>query len=598
MLTMDHKTERMCAFSILKAMYEEKYNDFIDCYVPIVIHAFGNDQDYCEISAIIANLNEFFKLPDLSVKQVLDRAVQKGYIEKKEGKEEYRLKSDTITHFIDKYKEIKQRIKDLDEDMNRYAINCTPGYRFSISLLERIYLFIKNEGFLVNFRDISSIDASSIKVESSDEHYLWRYLHDSNRETSKTIHLQTFLQMTKGIILSSAFDWNDLRSIRVTNFRRTNIFLDANIIFSILEFHGDRFTSSTLKLLEYIKFFDFQVYVFDFTLEQICQVLRSYDPNINIPKEELEKPGVINVLKKKERDKNYVEHYIKNIHLELEKYNIKIYKTDIGLKHSQTATNKQLADFIELYEGAFSLCKPKYPVESAHFNKQHDLAVIMMIQNLRGPTPAPFDDSRAIFLTSDLGLVEFNHRCMQRINEDDLAEVIADTALTSVLCILRKGGEDTILDVDRIITAYAQNLFVKREVWDKFEEVYGELSKKEEYKIENLPHLFFLNIASILTEFTKKDIAKITPEFFDSRRRRACEEMQKLTTKEDELKKMITRHEDEIGDLKGSINSMQTQLTKSTDTNTKSQKTIKILKCAIFVLIILCIAFFLYFLRK
>jgi hypothetical protein len=122
--------------------------------------------------------------------------------------------------------------------------------------------------------DATRDDVWSSKALKAYEAELVRYCEES--EDRKPAIYGTLREVVCGSIISSTLGSQSLAEAS-KEFKRTTLFLDSNFMFSLLGLHDPHFSKPAQELFSLAKEagrFDFRV--FDFTVEEMVQVLKAY----------------------------------------------------------------------------------------------------------------------------------------------------------------------------------------------------------------------------------------------------------------------------------------------------------------------------------
>lgn len=593
---MDKKTiERLCSYSMVKSLYEYGYNDYLDCLVPIVIQVFP-DEGFADMDFIQRELDTFFPIQTLMLQQIFTKALEENLLvaqaiqppnkqNKNKKNVEYRLSQKAKHYFYNERKQIQKRIKALTKDIEKFFINKLyhPGLD-KRNLVSTIQTFIDNCGFLCTLGGSSVIDVNdAIKIESRDMELILQYLQKTRHENIEHIH--TFLEVVMGYIIAMSLEWTDLASVNTVAFRNCILFLDTNFTFSVLKLHGPQIRTPIIELFNETIYFDFKPKIFDFTLQQIRNVLQNYSEDKvsdEITENELKEGSVYEILKHEWKwGKKHVKDYADNLENILQDKGIEIYDTGLNLINNHPPGDNQLAELFDIYGELFAKRKFKYPSNSNSFGKQHDIAAIKMIQDLRGG-PVIFDNPKAFFLTSDRKLVEFNQYDMIREEKGTLPEVVLDTRFESMLWVLGKGKSNINFSIDTIVAAYSKNPLIKSKVWERFLVIFKKMMDDDNINPANLPHLFYANIGNMLNEFSDKNISGLTKGFVQTR----ISESQK---REDSQKEQREALGSLLEEQKAGLNSLQLEFSLLQKENTEIKGIISKRTKIIGVLVILLI---------
>jgi len=141
--------------------------------------------------------------------------------------------------------------------------------------------------------------------------------------------------------------------------------------------------------------------------------------------------------------KNRLEENIKEL-------GIIIKKTDINLKDYPISRSSR--DSI----GKYKPDQPRLP-------QSHDLAAIDLIKKLRNEEVDRIDKSKAIFLTADQRLFDYNYLEMGHKENQTVPEVFVDRLLTNILWLMEPSSD---VSLESLIATCSRDVFIKRNVWE------------------------------------------------------------------------------------------------------------------------------------
>lgn len=511
---------RMTSYSILKSMHDHGFEKYADCFVPVVVQALSKRETATE-KEIQAELDSFFPMPLMTITKLLLRACQKEYVNV-ETKEVDGNNIDVYSINIEKTKElilqpdrVEKDISSFIKDVEKYFRN--NNFKADRSVLQIVESFLDDAGILSNITNAYHVIESGINVEKNDIKSFIGYL----RANKTTKHIGTFQEIVKGSVVARALAWTDLDSVNYHAFRKCEVFMDTNCLFSLLGFHGKEKQEVMSELVTSIKFLDFRLRVFDFTLHQFETVLKSFDNEKVRMQAKINSifygyPSVYSVLLKRSWSKDKILDYINNLEKSLDRYEIKKYATNMQFQDNMVPEDHDLESICSIFGESFAKRKYRYPVESNNFGKLHDLAAIVMIKRLRNNEPVSMGDPKAIFLTSDNNLAKFNQFDMPH-DRYALPEIVLDTDFSALTWFLSKDETDVSFSLEMIISAYAQNTFINEVVWEQFIVVFNGLIQQEAIDVSKIPNIFFKNIQNDLCEMSDKDVPNLTNEFIKER---------------------------------------------------------------------------------
>ncbi len=461
------------------------------------------------------------------------------------------------------------------------------------SLIESIRQFLKEKGLSLNFNEVSDllnrfiqknidtliecINPSSRFATSIDQEgvgydrQLFNYIITA--EHQKPNEYKTLENMVLGSIISVLLyvdNPSEITEIRTKEFKDCQIYLDTNYVFSLLGFDVKEFTEPAEELFNLLKKQKFKTKVFDFTINEICKVINTYySESYKYPKT-IRVSSIYTSLKLKGWTKTQAREFIINIEQILQNKGITIEWTkEINL--DRYTPDERSKNFIEIY-------KPNQAV----FHRNHDLAAIAKIKEIRGKPVRRIEESKAIFLSSDYKLHKFNFIEEGHKKNATICEVVPDRLMTNILWLKNPTSK---LSLRTIIAAHSHGLFVNKLVWNRFYAILQKL--KQDGKIENghIATLFWHNyIEEVLLPIEENEANKITPAFvFDEiekatkLREKAIEEKIKLIkrTKDEEMTKKLRRKEIELEELTKEFKKKETEFAETLEkriTDVESRK--------------------------
>jgi len=537
-------------YALIKALYDEG-QDYIDSFWPFAVKVIPSGKSL-DSSFIQRDLRAKFNLevPLHVIEAILARAERRGYIrqerEKPTSATKYRLTNAGLNYAIklETDKEVDRRINALLESIRKFFDG--KGIPLDFDQIRELLLHFVHENidFLIECIN-PSISSREIAPQKSEGHekYLFEYIESADKQEPDNYKILENVVM--GSIISTLLyveEPEDITKIRTVKFSHCQIFLDTNFVFSILGLHMEEFNEPARELLDLIKKYDFDLKVFSFTLDEISRVLNSYY------REYYRYPTNVNVntlyssLKRKGWSKTDAREFIINIEQTLQQHGIAIgWMKDVNL-------NNYTSD-----EGLKNTIK-KYKPDQAGFHQNHDLAAIAKINELRGTTVRRIEDSKALFLTSDVRLSRFNLVEMGHRENGTICETILDRLLTNILWLK---NPDTKPPLKSIIAAHSRDLFVNRRVWDRFYEVLRQLKREGKITDDAISTLFWHSyVEDALRSIEEVEANKITPEFVleeiekaGKRREEAAEKkIEEIQKTKEEIEMELKRKEKEFSE--------------------------------------------------
>ncbi len=491
-------------YALIKSLYD-KGGDYVDSFWPFVIKVIPGNE-YVDTDCIRHHLEiqSGLRMPLYVLDTILKRARRKGYLDRKSKKYLLTEKGEDYLEHLETEKDVERRINSLLNDILVFFRK--RDLYLSIPEIKGIlFNFVqKNIEPLINY--LSPQSDIMLLTSLSRDHYielLIQYIQEA--EHSKPSQFKTFKEIVLGSLISTILfvekdKYSDINRIRTEKFKDCEVYLDSNFIFSLLGLHEEEFNKPAQELFELLKKFNFNIKVFEFTIEEMCKVIRGYLT------EQHKYPCTVHVdviysnLKRKGWSKADVYEFISNIEYKLEEKGISMVRTpDIDLRIYKPA-DESLRKLMEIY-------KPEQPI----FHQNHDLAAIEKIKSIRKRNVRKIEEAGAFFLTSDYKLSKFNLEEMGHRDKGTICEVIPDRLLTNVLWLK---NPEVNLSLNSIIAAHSQGLFVRKRVWDKFYEIVKKLRMEKRVDDGDISVLFYHGyIEDVLREIEEDEASVITEDF-------------------------------------------------------------------------------------
>ena len=493
-------------YALIKSLYDQG-QDYVDSFWPFAVKIFPADKKPLYLNSIQKNIGDNFSLiiPLHTLKTILNRAKERGYLIKNIKRKTYKLTEKGVD-YKDKFendKDVDRRINSLFNEIQRYEQS--KGVVLNIEEINKQFLLFifKNIGPLMEcFNPLSTNNEIENVGLNKFEKNLVNYFKIIDNE--KPEHYKTFQDIVLGAIIStiigSSSD-NELVDIKVRKFRKCQVFLDTNFIFSIMELEAPEFYLPAKELLALLKKFELDIKVFDFTINETCRVVGGYTNNQYMYPTSMKIDTLYSNLKRKGWKKTDAQNFIMNIESNL---------NNLGIQIQQLDKDIDLKNYIPQNE-KFNEYLLRYKPNQSPISRNHDLAAIEAIKNIRKKSVRKIENSIAFFLTSDNKLSRCNFIEMGHKENGTVCEVISDKLLTNILWLKNPTKE---ISLKSIISVYSQELFVKRRVWEKFYKIVSELKQEDKVKNEDISMLFYNSyIEEVLLEIDEDNIDSISREF-------------------------------------------------------------------------------------
>lgn len=449
-------SNKLYTYALIRCLYNEG-EDYIDSFWPLIVTVLPNEKKALTLQHIQAEIGKKYNLlvPIHSLQVIAKRATDKGYIERKSKK--FLLTDEGISYVsnLETEREAQRRINELLDEGQKY-ISANHKINFSREQIQNfLEKFIKENIDL--FEPLLNPLNNNVEIESkfsrNDEAALIEYFRYI--ESSKPTIFTTFKDIVFGSIISTIVYSNRINEAQ-NKFETIKIFFDTNFLLNLFGFGFEdekQPAQELFKLLKLNKNFDFRI--FDFTIEEITNVLKNYGKEINYYFDEIKINSLYSSMKAQGWTPAGVKEFIVNIEKKLWGLNIEIFPSSIDLKKFEPEKIER--------RSAINNYKP----DQGEKEQNHDLAAIQCINKIRQGHFKKIESCQAMFLTSDLKLAKFNYIEDNHKNKETICEVIPDRLLTNLLW-LKNPSTDSDAHLSSIISMHSRQLYVDKKVWKSF----------------------------------------------------------------------------------------------------------------------------------
>ncbi|WP_048144656.1 hypothetical protein [Methanothrix harundinacea] len=508
-------------YALIKAL-QQSGGDYVGSFTTYVIKCLKKDEYMSTVSIQKQIQDEFkFKIPIRIIEIILRKAERDGYVEFTEdeiGMGLYRLTEEGMQFPIifNNQKEVKKEVDALVEDLTKYIKYNSDLDAKEEEIYQSLLAFIgKNVDPIINYiEDPSKIDTKKPCTEEwcycQLDHTVEKLICDYIRLSNKGVeaHRETLRKMILGAIISLSFE-DKVSNKSDSEFANTTLYLDTNVLFSLLGLHYEEFDKPLQELFALIKQNKFKIKTFKFTVNEARRFLLKCASSPDIYHKPIKVNSICAYLKK-EKDMpsqeilelaSTLESKIESIGIEIES---KYHNIDIP---NYVPNDVELENDLQIYK--------KYQPDNA---RKHDIAAIEIIKEIRVQDKIfNIADSKAMFLTVDGVLSRFNY---ERDHQDgSIPEVIMDRLLVNTLWLK---DPNIYIPIELLIATCCRDVFIKRNVWRKFSKVVRELNDSKELDKHDFLTLYHLKYAeTILCGLDEKDTDMITDEFIKEKLKNA-----------------------------------------------------------------------------
>lgn len=555
-------------YSLIRSFYNaEEDGDYIDSFIPLVVTSFESETINYNISSMQRSVKDKFDfdIPQYSLEIIISRAKNKGYLTY-EHKQIYLTETGKkLRNTFLSDRDVERRINELISNALDY-VKKTGNVVNEENIKDYLFAFVRDNlrSFDVFLTEQSKApDISPAKFSKSlDQAMVEYFLHI---ERTNEAQFKTLQDIIAGSIISVSVYSKSISEIG-KKFENLSIYLDTNFVFSLLGLHHKEQCDPVLELYRLISESNpFHLKVFDFTINEIKSVLNGYKSAEKVYVSFIQTDSIYSSLKQKRWTRAEVVAFIAKLEETLLEKGISIVNTGIELDR-YAADEKQKEELLKV--------KEYKSIRGAN----HDLAAIEKIRGLRGCRTTRIENSKAIFLTSDLKLAKFNYN-LDHKSSMTVGEIITDRLFTNLLW-LKKPKNLQSISLSSIISAFKSGKLIHHDVWDRFIDRLSELrsgGRIEDADVSSL--LYDKHFQEIMYKY-RNDPSVIDDSFVLSNieAAKAREERQKSLNSEREIRK-DKLHEMEISHKLAEIDELQeTVQFKAAEFSEAEQKKMRLLE--------------------
>lgn len=441
------------AYAFLESHLSKSKKNIIDIYSDMILLFSGNNNNTKKILEKV-NKETWIEIPYEVSKTLLKNLRKKWYIEYKEF-EKY-----TLTENGDKYK-IKST-KDYENEWFDDIENDLKNLKIATSLKEIIEMFLKSDITKVDF----AVD-EWLKLESNKDvlNKFFKYLSDTKKKNIEKYNKIIWLLYTWllwKLLLQRDIDWIS------DSFNWFEVYLDTNIIISLLWYHEESVNLMTQEIVDKLKTMNAKLYISSLTLNELNNLLYNYQPEKYLNEYPID--NIYYNMKLQKLSKSDINIVIENIEIFLEKQWIQI---------NYMIQEKILKEDHSFLEKINSLSQYKKKGNYSQKTIEHDVLMQIFINKQRHSLHSTYaqsiDKSKIIFLTLDSHLASRN-----LTNKKNWAtpEILYIESIATYLW-LKNPNIDNISEVRLFLNWNFKKQVISNNLWESF---LFELSKKVDSK--------------------------------------------------------------------------------------------------------------------
>ncbi len=408
------------SYAILKVNWEQpKRLDYIDNFILIVAEAIRQlPHDTVVIKDVQDQIRNHFhlKLPQNTIKSLLDRVKKRGYIQVKQGTFTRNHSALATLNF----RKIQQKVLEAHEALikNLIAFASVP-YNIIWSDDEaeealQAYLQENQVELLTDLLARTSIKTCQIRhISHKNKYVIGKYVqHLQVTQSAKLEYLETVI---KGNLLANSVFMTDPGTYQ-RRFKDTTVFLDSPLIIYALGYTGDPRKWPALELIDLLKKYGANLAIFRHSLDEIIGILTACAERIGRRQFRDSYGPSIEYFIEKGYSETDIMMFVHNLETNLSAIGIAISDRPPYSEHENIIDE---ATFLK-YLGS----QIKYSTKIALERDKESITAIVRLR--RGDSFIPIEECRAIFVTSNRSLAY----CARRYDEFNYQSGTAPLSVT------------------------------------------------------------------------------------------------------------------------------------------------------------------------
>jgi hypothetical protein len=490
-------------YAFTTALYTEKHN-FLETFLPFVLKALYVNEGIHSEKSLLVYLKENYDLdiPLNTLKSILTGLSKDGFVNldaqaksnwsvfiNENGRKEYE-------RFAVDESEVARRQNKLIISVQKFFFE--KGIDFTKEEVQNLTLgFVQKNLTKLSIFNLESSVEEDLSGDLLEDHEITIAKFISKIQESDPELYSAYEELIKGSIIREHIA-NKEDGEDILKFEPLQIYLDANFIFSLLEFHNPAINDSAKQLFHLlIKDPQIHVMAFSMTLEEMARLLRSYKYQIENYNPRIPVNSIFYYLKVKGYDELKVETLINDLDKTVSRLGIAIENQKIRSFEKLPSDEKELYKDVYSYKNQQNLKKVaelQKDDEAIHFASLHDTNIILNIRKKRGSWVKTLERSKAVFLTSSFLMDAF---CKKRMKSDGhFPEVILDLTLTNILW-LRNPNKEIGIHLHKLISAHSRRFIIDNGIWNRFVNTLKSLKGGGEISREQFATVFSSNQLTI-----------------------------------------------------------------------------------------------------
>lgn len=544
----------LISFALIKAIYDQSV-DLLTPFYPFILETLRVSQKRLSGSEVSDELLNLFDLNiPLNTLETISKELNEQdyiyynkhmfsswFIELTDKGIEYLKESDK------ERRSIQNRQRIFFESFTSFCTNTFDNVNYSNSDFNNLVkdYIIKN---IENLSFLNPDKQNDIQKLNIFDFQLTEFLLKIEHENQKLV--DTFNELIRGAIIWCMITRDEKIDIK-TSFDSIDIYLDSNILFSILGFHHPSINKAAIELFQLMNSNrSIQLKVLNITLNEMANLLENYKKE-KIIYSNMPVHSIFYYLKHNGYTNSKIDILIDELPEKMRELGVEL--EVIEEVNYDKLTEEEKSAFQDLYHYKSEINNRRDPLlqkqESTIFRSSlHDYNVVSHVLSIRPNWVKSLEKCKFIFLTSSYYLSNYG-QILSKQNKS-FPIIIRDTILTNILW-LKNPSNNIGVSFSNIINAHANEIFINNSIWREFIRSMNELLESE--KINNDDYARLISKNQITLSFLSK--ASIDDINQDS--------ILKLKTSYDnELSRQSDKIKEQAGSLKITLDTILEQKTK------------------------------------
>lgn len=389
--------------ALLSYNWDNGKNDIIDSYIPLICNII-HSKIYSKITReeIQRDLKDFYgiNVPLGAIESIFKRMSKDGFLDKNVGEWQVNHKKVEVVIKNGKKDELNDAFNELVFDLKEYSINVFEAGLNNEQIETGIIAFFKEYDLDLLFAGSNGNSVlPKVKESKKDKYIIAKFITDL--QSSNPQKFQTVLKLAKGYAIASLITYEDIQHYK-GNLNDVEIFLDAPIIFNLLELNGDSNYKLTQELIEVLSENGAKFKVFELNYGEVVKTIEDAIKRLNSKNYDLARSSrILRTAVRENISPSQLQIKLQQFDVMLKNYSInKVQSPSLSdFEYKYQIDEVKLTKLIEgLYKKTDNQLIPLYIVEKI----ERDVEGISNIFKIRKQSRAiNLKSSKAILLTSN-----------------------------------------------------------------------------------------------------------------------------------------------------------------------------------------------------